>query len=99
MAAGLLRKVNHPDELLKGLVGTGWNSDPAEALGELAPNAALTLEVVKPPVPIPEALVRKEPVPMKDLKKLEPEYHGKMIPVIQTESFILAWSSTWINEN
>ncbi|MEJ2862758.1 putative T7SS-secreted protein [Actinomycetospora flava] len=40
--AGLVRAVAHPTELVKGAVGTGWGSDPAGALGELVPNAALT---------------------------------------------------------
>ncbi|GAA4784244.1 hypothetical protein GCM10023200_17300 [Actinomycetospora chlora] len=40
--AGLARAVAHPTDLVKGAVGTGWGSDPAGALGELVPNAALT---------------------------------------------------------
>lgn len=40
--AGLVRAVAHPTDLVKGAVGTGWGSDPAGALGELVPNAALT---------------------------------------------------------
>jgi hypothetical protein len=40
-AAGLLHSVVHPVDLVKGLVGTGWGSDPAEALGKLLPNIAL----------------------------------------------------------
>jgi uncharacterized protein YukE len=39
-AAGLLRSLNHPVDLLKGLVGDGWGSDPFEALGKLIPNIA-----------------------------------------------------------
>jgi hypothetical protein len=40
-AAGLLHSLVHPVELVKGLIGTGWGSDPAEALGKLLPNIAL----------------------------------------------------------
>ncbi|WP_329071032.1 putative T7SS-secreted protein [Amycolatopsis sp. NBC_01480] len=40
-AAGLLHTVNHPMDLLKGMVGDGWGSDPAEAFGKLIPNIAL----------------------------------------------------------
>ncbi|QUQ70353.1 putative T7SS-secreted protein [Kutzneria sp. CA-103260] len=40
-ATGLLHSVAHPVDLVKGLVGTGWGSDPAEALGKLLPNLAL----------------------------------------------------------
>ena len=42
-AAGLLHSAMHPIDLLKGLVGTGWGSDPARALGKLVPNVALAL--------------------------------------------------------
>ncbi|MHC1558035.1 putative T7SS-secreted protein [Actinomycetospora sp. C-140] len=42
LGAGLVRGIAHPTELVKGAVGTGWGSDPAGALGELLPNAALT---------------------------------------------------------
>lgn len=41
-AAGLVRSANHPAELVKGLVGTGWSKDPAEAFGKLLPNIALS---------------------------------------------------------
>jgi RHS repeat-associated protein len=41
--AGLAHTVNHPDDLVKGLAGTGWDSDPAEALGKLLPNVALAV--------------------------------------------------------
>ncbi|GDY32629.1 hypothetical protein GTS_42620 [Gandjariella thermophila] len=40
-AAGLLHATSHPTELVKGLVGTGWSTDPAEAFGKLLPNIAL----------------------------------------------------------
>ena len=40
-AAGLLHSVVHPVDLVKGLIGTGWGSDPGEALGKLLPNIAL----------------------------------------------------------
>lgn len=38
---GLLHAANHPVDLLKGLVGDGWGSDPFEAFGKLVPNVAL----------------------------------------------------------
>jgi hypothetical protein len=41
-AAGLVHSAMHPTELIKGLVGTGWSKDPAEAFGKLLPNVALT---------------------------------------------------------
>lgn len=41
-AAGLVHSAMHPTELIKGLVGTGWSKDPAEAFGKLLPNIALT---------------------------------------------------------
>ena len=41
--AGLVHSVAHPAELVTGAVGTGWGSDPAGALGELLPHAALTV--------------------------------------------------------
>jgi hypothetical protein len=42
-AAGLANDVINPQDLVKGLVGTGWGSDPAQALGRLAPNVALAV--------------------------------------------------------
>jgi hypothetical protein len=42
-AAGLVHSVVHPAELVKGVIGTGWGSDPAEAFGKLIPNIALGL--------------------------------------------------------
>lgn len=41
-AAGLVHSAAHPAELVHGLVGTGWSTDPAEAFGKLVPNIALT---------------------------------------------------------
>ncbi|MFH8387919.1 putative T7SS-secreted protein [Kitasatospora sp. NPDC018058] len=38
LATGLASAVNHPSELVKGLVGSGWGSDPAEAGGKLVGN-------------------------------------------------------------
>jgi RHS repeat-associated protein len=40
-AAGLVNDDLHPMDAVKGLVGTGWGSDPAQAAGELLPNLAL----------------------------------------------------------
>jgi len=40
-AAGLLHASNHPVDLVQGLVGTGWGSDPFEAAGRLLPAVAL----------------------------------------------------------
>jgi hypothetical protein len=37
-AAGLVHVALHPQDLVTGLVGSGWSSDPAQALGELIPN-------------------------------------------------------------
>ncbi|OXM66396.1 putative T7SS-secreted protein [Amycolatopsis vastitatis] len=42
-AAGLLHTVNHPLDMLKGMLGDGWGSDPFEAMGKLVPNVALAL--------------------------------------------------------
>ncbi len=42
-AAGLLHTVNHPMDLVEGMVGDGWGSDPFEAMGKLVPNVALGL--------------------------------------------------------
>ena len=42
-AAGLANDVINPQDLVKGLVGTGWGSDPAQALGRLVPNVALAV--------------------------------------------------------
>ncbi|MFF0147203.1 hypothetical protein ATK36_2710 [Amycolatopsis sulphurea] len=40
-AAGLVQVASHPLDLLKGIVGSGWGSDPAEAFGKLTANIAL----------------------------------------------------------
>lgn len=37
-AAGLVHTALHPMSLVTGLLGSGWGSDPAEALGMLVPN-------------------------------------------------------------
>ena len=42
-AAGLLTMVNHPNRILSSLAGSGWGSDPGEALGKLLGNIALTV--------------------------------------------------------
>jgi RHS repeat-associated protein len=40
-AAGLTSDAINPEGLVKGLVGTGWGSDPFQAAGRLAPSIAL----------------------------------------------------------
>jgi RHS repeat-associated protein len=40
-AAGLVNDELHPLDAVKGIVGTGWGSDPAEAAGKLLPNLLL----------------------------------------------------------
>jgi uncharacterized protein YukE len=40
-AAGLLHAVNHPLDIVEGMLGEGWGSDPFEAMGKLVPNVAL----------------------------------------------------------
>jgi hypothetical protein len=42
-AAGLLHTVNHPLDLVEGMLGDGWGSDPFEAMGKLVPNVALAV--------------------------------------------------------
>ena len=42
-AAGLANDVINPQDLVHPLVGTGWGSDPAQALGRLVPNVALAV--------------------------------------------------------
>jgi RHS repeat-associated protein len=39
--AGLADAELNPVDLVKGVFGTGWSSDPAQALGKLVPNVAL----------------------------------------------------------
>jgi RHS repeat-associated protein len=41
--SGLAHDVTDPESLVKEIVGTGWDSDPFQALGKLAPGIALTL--------------------------------------------------------
>lgn len=41
-AAGLVYATAHPGEVASALVGSGWTTDPAEALGRLAPDAIIT---------------------------------------------------------
>ncbi|HEX8007995.1 MAG TPA: DUF6531 domain-containing protein, partial [Trebonia sp.] len=41
--AGLTDAAMNPVDLVKGVFGTGWGSDPAQALGKLVPNVALTV--------------------------------------------------------
>ncbi len=40
-AAGLVQANLHPSELVKGMVGTGWGSDPGHAAGKVIPGLAL----------------------------------------------------------
>ncbi|MGW4525932.1 WXG100 family type VII secretion target [Amycolatopsis sp. NPDC004378] len=42
-AAGLLHTVNHPLDVVQGMVGDGWGSDPFEAMGKLVPNVAMAV--------------------------------------------------------
>ncbi|SFW46610.1 putative T7SS-secreted protein [Amycolatopsis australiensis] len=42
-AAGLLHTVNHPLDVVEGMLGDGWGSDPFEAMGKLVPNVALAV--------------------------------------------------------
>ena len=42
-AAGLASDAINPEGLVKGLVGTGWGSDPFQAAGRLVPNIALAV--------------------------------------------------------
>jgi RHS repeat-associated protein len=42
-AAGLAQDVINPQNLAKGVLGSGWGSDPAAALGHLVPNVALAV--------------------------------------------------------
>jgi RHS repeat-associated protein len=42
-AAGLAEGAMHPTRLVSALVGSGWGSDPFEAMGKLVPNVALGL--------------------------------------------------------
>ena len=39
--SGLAHDVSDPESLLKGIVGTGWDSDPFQALGKMVPGIAL----------------------------------------------------------
>jgi RHS repeat-associated protein len=41
--SGLAHDVTDPKSLLEGIVGSGWDSDPFQALGKLIPGIALTL--------------------------------------------------------
>jgi hypothetical protein len=43
VGAGLVHDVVHPQDLVGQMLGRGWGSDPAEALGKLVPQVALTL--------------------------------------------------------
>jgi RHS repeat-associated protein len=42
-AAGLVHDATHPVDLVKGLVGSGWGSDPFQAAGKLVPNVLLAV--------------------------------------------------------
>lgn len=41
--AGLVHAINNPTVLLKGMVGSGWSTDPAQAFGNLMPNVLLSV--------------------------------------------------------
>src|ERR1700759_2602590 len=41
--AGLAEAGNNPGQLVQGLVGSGWDSDPFQAAGRLVPNLALAV--------------------------------------------------------
>ncbi|HZC26025.1 MAG TPA: DUF6531 domain-containing protein, partial [Actinopolymorphaceae bacterium] len=41
--AGLADAAMNPTDLVKGMVGTGWGSDPFQAFGKLVPNIALAV--------------------------------------------------------
>ena len=43
MAAGLVQDEIHPLDAVRGVVGTGWGSDPAEAAGKLLPGVLLAV--------------------------------------------------------
>ena len=43
IGAGIVHDVVHPDDLVGQMLGSGWGSDPAEALGNLVPQVALGL--------------------------------------------------------
>jgi RHS repeat-associated protein len=43
LGAGVVQDAVDPMDLVKGVVGTGWDSDPAFALGKLVPNVALAV--------------------------------------------------------
>jgi RHS repeat-associated protein len=43
VGAGVVQDVVDPEDLVKSVVGTGWDSDPAFALGKLVPNVALAV--------------------------------------------------------
>lgn len=43
LAAGLVHGTQHPGALVNALIGEGWTTDPAEALGRLAPDVLLAL--------------------------------------------------------
>lgn len=42
-AAGLVHMSLHPTQVVPALLGSGWGSDPFEALGKLVPNVALAV--------------------------------------------------------
>jgi RHS repeat-associated protein len=41
--AGLIYGLHHPTELLSGMLGDGWGTDPAESLGKLVPAVVLAV--------------------------------------------------------
>ncbi|MCK8616112.1 putative T7SS-secreted protein [Gordonia sp. C13] len=43
MAAGLVHQVAHPDEFVRGFIGSGWSGDPSQALGNLTGNILMTV--------------------------------------------------------
>ncbi len=60
--AGTVTANLHPAELVKGVLGTGWGSDPATALGKLIPGLALSAAAGGATLPEREA-ARSVPTP------------------------------------
>ncbi|MDH3022566.1 putative T7SS-secreted protein [Gordonia alkanivorans] len=43
LVAGLVHQVAHPDEFVRGFIGSGWSGDPSQALGNLTGNILMTV--------------------------------------------------------
>ncbi|TYQ14288.1 UNVERIFIED_ORG: RHS repeat-associated protein [Gordonia westfalica J30] len=43
MAAGLVHQVAHPDEFVRGFIGSGWSDDPSQALGNFTGNVLMSV--------------------------------------------------------